>query len=51
MQMTPEKFESLCRVKAVIDKMVELIKAFKKLNEEEYKLLITALEKSLEEKK
>ena len=49
--MTPEKFESLCRVKAVIDKMVELIKSFKELNEEEYKLLITTNEKSLEEKK
>ncbi len=49
--MTPEKFESLCRVKAVIDKFDELIKAFKELNKEEYKLLITALEKSLEEKK
>lgn len=51
MQMTPEKFESLCRVRDVIVKYAGFVKAFKALNEEEYQLLIATLEKSLEVEK
>lgn len=47
--MTAEKFVSLCKVKNVIDKCVELIKAVKGLNAEEYEILIASLERSLEE--
>ncbi len=49
MRISPEKFESLCKVKTVFDKYLELQTAIRALSEEEYKLLITSLEKSLVE--
>ena len=49
MRISPEKFESLCKVKTVFDKYLELQTAIRALSEEEYKLLITSLEKSLAE--
>lgn len=49
MRISPEKFESLCKVKAVFDKYLELQAAVRALSEEECKLLITSLEKTLTE--
>ena len=49
MKITAERLESLCKVKAIFDKYLELQRAVRALNEKEYELLITSLENSLKE--
>ncbi len=50
MRISEDGFESMYKVRRIIDNLVDLLSEVKELNKEEYQLLISALEYSVNEK-